>query len=640
MFTWITGPRITNVIEDLEPDPACDTTFIEPPETPAHQFAVKAFKHALFGTPGAEEATNPAKKAEKKAKLDLANSKALGLPAPKETTAPSSPSKQPGGILMTPGTANKGRKTVSFGSQVVDNEAKRADVGKTGIPNDCPGKFPSPWTPGTELKVDAGKDKKPHNKLTAALLDARTTPQSRSAQKPKSRDDSDITMDVTAPRSESGKYWKEQYESYADKSEREMKKLIAKQQLAKNFAKKKDGEMTEMATRLAEERKRSRQRERDLEQQNKEYQERLRQAMADNTAASVEITALKNRISVLEKSFVAPSSEVQASKISFQIFEDASTSLHGNQNKASESRTRGTMDPPSIILGRPVQSAHTRPGDKENSPPKTRHMRRQTLPDASPRPTTLHSVVPETVQEPAEVSVMPSTSPIAVTRPSQPFAKSTLTARTPELPSKSPMSLRKPDLTKENLPPKSPAALLSSPLPQPSPDPWIVANDSPLPRIDRLAFPISSGASYSRPVKSSQVKSVQHRVSKSVTYIKPDASMAPSSHAERPVHRETKLSIRRPDQYDRDRDPEVKDVLQLAKVDAPPEVANSFVPESVSKGPRVDVAKTASDRAIAPMSATKDRIPSSVDRKERLPVDRKEQARRRLAERKQKKVGA
>ncbi|KAI9869182.1 MAG: hypothetical protein M1823_009050, partial [Watsoniomyces obsoletus] len=51
-----------------------------------------------------------------------------------------------------------------------------------------------------------------------------------------------------------------------------MKKVIAKQQLAKKFAMKKDGEVTELTTKLEQERKKFRQRERELEQQNAEFQ--------------------------------------------------------------------------------------------------------------------------------------------------------------------------------------------------------------------------------------------------------------------------------------------------------------------------------------------------------------------------------
>ena len=64
----------------------------------------------------------------------------------------SSPTK---GILMTPGTAAARRKTVTFGDHVVDNEEKRPV--KSGLPDDCPGKFPSPWNKldGVEQDGDA-----------------------------------------------------------------------------------------------------------------------------------------------------------------------------------------------------------------------------------------------------------------------------------------------------------------------------------------------------------------------------------------------------------------------------------------------------------------------------------------------------
>jgi hypothetical protein len=522
---------------------------------------------------------------------------------------------------------------------VVDNEAKKPSMGKSGIPNDCPGKFPSPWTPGTELKLDATKDNKPRSKLTAALMDARSTPQPRSVQKLKAKDDSDITLDVTAPRSESGKYWKEQYETYADKSEKEMKKLIAKQQLAKNFAKKKDGEMTEVSTRLAEERKRFRQRERELEQQNKDYQERLRQLMAENTASSVEITALKYRISVLEKSFVAPSSEVEANN--FSIFEDPSKDSaprRVDQSRISEPRTRGAMDPPSVILGRPVQSTRTRVGDKENSPLKPHRTRRQTLPNASPRPTALPSATSESLVNPAETRELSTTSQAASTRTAAPFARSTLTARSPGLPSKSLLIVRKPDVTKENLPPKSPVAIPSSPLPQGSPDPWIGTDDSHLPQIDRLTFPIASGTS-SRPAKSFQSKAT-HRVSKSVSHVKPDTYMDPSNHTEKPVRRESKSASRRADQ---DFLTNGDDTVQMDV----PKMAKSFIEESGFEAPKRDVVKTASalanakDSELATKDVTKDngKSPVAESEQDRERAERRAQAKARLAARKEKKLG-
>ena len=103
------------------------------PETPAPVFAARAIKSAIFGTPAPPPGDTTM--AERLADFTKA--------APgRDMDTPSKPQ----GILMTPGTART-RKTVSFGGGVKD-EAGVAGVkegSKSGIPDDCPGKFPSPW---------------------------------------------------------------------------------------------------------------------------------------------------------------------------------------------------------------------------------------------------------------------------------------------------------------------------------------------------------------------------------------------------------------------------------------------------------------------------------------------------------------
>ncbi|KAF2008854.1 hypothetical protein BU24DRAFT_456087 [Aaosphaeria arxii CBS 175.79] len=483
MFSWITGPRITNVIEDLPPDPGNETTFIDPPDTPAHQFAVKAFKQAIFGTPAPDDAI-PSRSLGKKLLSDTAGTTRPEFPAPKGNAAMPSPSKQPNGILMTPGTVNKGRKTVSFGSQVMDNEGKKGDIGRSGIPNDCPGKFPSPWTPGTELKAMGGSDKKPRTKLTEALYDARSTTQTKSGEKPKSRDDSDITLDLGVPRSDSGKYWKEQYETYAKRSEKEMKQLVAKHQVAKNYAKKKDEEATALTNQRDEERRRFRSRERQLEQQIKELQEHLRKATSEKNAADMTNALLKKKIGGLEKSQATVQT---ADKMPFSIYEDPSkelSQLHlGQADVSSLGRTRGV------------------PENKENSPPKSWRTRRQSLPNTYSRRKTITDDANNTADLFEASAILKSTLSTRDT-PSP-------TKEAPHHIPKPPLSIRsKPSPSRENI------LLPSSPLPLPSPepearssktktrtkttdDPWLSAiDDSPLPQKkdlhDLMAVPMST----------------------------------------------------------------------------------------------------------------------------------------------------
>lgn len=642
MFSWITGPRITNVIEDLQPgtyfsciaaahslindaDNNYESTFLEPPETPAHQFAVKAFKHAIFGTPAPEDANNAPKRHEKKAKIDAANAKATELPPPKVDTPPPSPSKQPGGILMTPGTANKGRKTVSFGSHVVDNEGKRGNNGgRSGIPSDCPGKFPSPWTPGTELKLEAGSERRPQTKLTEALLDARTISLPKAGQKPRAKDDTDITIDLGAPRSESGKYWKEQYESYAERSEKEMKKVIAKQQLAKKFAMKKDSEVTELTTKIEQERKRFRQRERDLEQQNKDFQERLRQAMADKTSASIEIAALKARVQVLEISN-ATTSEVERSKENFQIYEDASKDAV--QPRSDQENGLEVSFAPSI--------SKASSGMKNNSP-KPRHQRHQVLPAPHARP----SVPSRLGVADGEASVILGRSPRAPMMSNAAPPESALPPQSPNRSSKSPLRTRKNASSKENYPHPSPAPVLpSSPLPMPSPgiDPWMDLHNNSIPQIDKMAMPNYSGQPYSRPEWNPPPR--KHCVTKSVSHVKRSDTSRPDNQSEKPavsdknadtIQSGDSTTDKRADNLEARLDalmPKAGRVLDLDLAKAETRNKSGAAVIVSPTDPKFDLSKITAHHAEGSAQVTKDRA-------EILPEDRKELAKRRLEERK------
>lgn len=604
------------------PDAGYETTFIEPPETPAHQFAVKAFTKAIFGTPAPVDANNTAKKLQKKQQtMDASQGKAPELAAPKENGLTLSPSKQPGGILRTPMTANKAQKSVTFGAHVVDNEGKRGNTGKSGIPNDCPGKFPSPWTPGTELKSEAESDRKPRTKLTTALLEARTTPQPKPGQKAKARDDSDITLDLGAPRSESGRYWKEQYESFAEKSAKEVKKLVAKQQMAKNYAKKKDGEATELAQKLEQERKRYRRRETELEQQNKELQERLRKAMAENLSTSVEVAALKSRISTLEQSIVAPSSEALENKPSFHIYEDS--------NKNLSNATPNEAGPEMSYLS---QRSRVPPVGKENSPPKPRHIRRQTLPSTSSQLPATRSTASKFGVETGQVSTLLAKSPRTSTRGLESPYKPDIALPSIEQPPKSPLNTRKPYSNTLNVLPKSPAAVVppSSPLPVPSPgleDPWMAgADESSFAPADKYALPISSAPSNARPVRPAHRL---HRSSKSI------------------AQTDSAWSVRKPEVTATNTGRTSGSDLST---NAKPGTLHDNKPAPVELG-------TASDALPAESSAFDVIVPSLTDAKRevkvstqyadgsphgkrdraQISVDRKEEARRRLQERKQRK---
>ncbi|KAF1964274.1 hypothetical protein BU23DRAFT_70621 [Bimuria novae-zelandiae CBS 107.79] len=630
MFSWITGPQLTNAIEDLQPDHGYESTFIDAPETPAHQFAVKAFKRAVFGTPAPDDANNASKKLQKKQSPDLASTQVPTIAAPKEDAPPVSPSKLPGGILMTPGTAAKGRKSVSFPAHVVDNEGKRGNAGRSGIPNDCPGKFPSPWTPGTELKAGTDSEQQPRTKLTAALMDARTTTQPRSGQKPKARDDSDITMDLGAPRSDSGKYWKEQYEAYTARSEKEVKKLIAKQQLAKNYAMKKDSEVTELITKLEQQSKRYRRREQELEQQNKDFQERLRRAMSEQSSSVIEITALKSRIATLEKSLATSSSDLERAKSSspFEIFEDSAKDAEAAQ--AEQDRVADAS-----YLSQKVRVVSI---GKENSPPKPRHVPRQTLPEPAALPQASLSSTPRRGVEAGQVSTILGRSPRAPARENEPVAKPSSSTKLAEPASTSTLSVRKTESSQRNVPRSPVKATPSSPLPQPSPDPWTMdADESSIAPMDKMAFPIGGGGgSYSRPSRPLQHR--RHGASKSMAQAPktneqpraPRKSDDTSLLASKPDAPASASSFENPERILKNAGPtkQAKSSESLApNAHEDQQSKSSSIPPS---DPKFDISRIAGHHAEGSSQVKKERAP--------LPVDRKEEAKRRIEERRQKKL--
>jgi hypothetical protein len=213
---------------------------------------------------------------------------------------------------MTPGTAKTRNKSVTFGATVLDNEGKNG-IGKSGIPNNCPGKFPSPWTPRVDDGFDEALEGTPSQKrrtpLTKTLEESRERkPRKSSSMKtrdlPKSlkeledttcevntigafdvnvdrgrtrtRSDGsgkgrkpaagaarryraasvDTTIDINDPKSESGRYWKGCFEQYEEKVE-ELRivsgEAIRLKDLSKLYAKTKDAEAAQLARKLKEE---------------------------------------------------------------------------------------------------------------------------------------------------------------------------------------------------------------------------------------------------------------------------------------------------------------------------------------------------------------------------------------------------
>ncbi|KAF2212008.1 hypothetical protein CERZMDRAFT_97926 [Cercospora zeae-maydis SCOH1-5] len=304
MLHWLAGQKTHESSGD--PD---TTTSLDPPETPAPIFAVRAFKHAIFGTPATEKPKAPRRHSNTENARNGQPSRprmmrprstndAHAVATLDEAIVPEplpSPTK---GILMTPGTVGGKRKTVTFPDHVVDNEHKRPT--KTGLPEDCPGKFPSPWTKAEHIE-DSTPRSGGRSKLTEALEQAREDGSRRKARLGKAeKSQEDLTADLAEPVSDSGKYWKREYDIYREKTTAEVKKLVAKQRLAKSYAKDKDDECLDLRDELVQERRmvdKLQKRTVDLEARLREYQELLQQSKAAEASAMDELERIKRGFS-------------------------------------------------------------------------------------------------------------------------------------------------------------------------------------------------------------------------------------------------------------------------------------------------------------------------------------------------------
>lgn len=190
---------------------------------------------------------------------------------------PVSPTK---GILMTPGTAMTRKKAVTFHPSVptATTPPNRNGHIRSGLPHEFPGKFPSPWTPkvstashhqrsaswsdpgssrlpdddeqpGPAEKTEKGKQPQ---KSTAPILAEyyEVNEDSRIGDfLDESEGDEDIleelqevdaTIDMEAPRSNSGKYWKERTEKIEGLALSKVDRLKTRCKIATGYAKQKD----------------------------------------------------------------------------------------------------------------------------------------------------------------------------------------------------------------------------------------------------------------------------------------------------------------------------------------------------------------------------------------------------------------
>ncbi|KAI2623220.1 spindle pole body formation-associated protein-domain-containing protein [Hypoxylon sp. NC1633] len=258
-----------------------DTTQFEAPDTPAPVFAARAFKNAIFGASSKSDTllttdqnqVEPMKdknditadtKADSKtggktgsktgSKNDSKNDNKTGSKndhkshraIPKDTMSPSkqSPSKPPTSILMTPGTGTARRKRVSFNHDV-----------KAGSGIDSSPLVSARQRKRTTLQRALENSRSENSKRHATKVEDVPELPTDDESADEWEDDApnqDITVDLNEPHSESGKYWKGEFNRYRDEAIADIQKLVKFKALAKSYAKKKDAEALDLAQKLAE----------------------------------------------------------------------------------------------------------------------------------------------------------------------------------------------------------------------------------------------------------------------------------------------------------------------------------------------------------------------------------------------------
>ncbi|KAF1813188.1 hypothetical protein P152DRAFT_472938 [Eremomyces bilateralis CBS 781.70] len=352
MLSWFGNSAQSSASVSTNAQGILDDTELEAPETPAPVFAVRAFKYALFGTPkpgidGQLLHTEENKRTEPTAKDEISRPSSLHRATRFNEDSPTKPNS----ILMTPRAGTSRKKNVSFPAHVVDNEGKTSSfAARLATPKAVPGKFPSPFTPKTRPLLQTSlEDEKTISKETILKANApdplavsnQTERSNASPAKPRAKDDTDLTIDIVEPRSESGRYWKEQYISYSTKSEKEMKKLVSKHQLAKSYAKRKDEEAMVLTSKLSETNREHRVKGREMSEQMKELKRQLLRGHDEITRLTAEMTILKRRLN--------ESSPAVTPHHSSDVWAD-----HDLQNERTKTEAPG--DEVSLVLDRRFQA--------------------------------------------------------------------------------------------------------------------------------------------------------------------------------------------------------------------------------------------------------------------------------------------
>ncbi|PNP53398.1 hypothetical protein THARTR1_06092 [Trichoderma harzianum] len=233
MLGWMLGRG------DNAPDAADtgDTTLLDQPDTPGPVFAARSFKSALFGTPIRDSHRVLRDRAKAAKSTTMAADSGLDTPL------------KPQGILLTPGTGTSRPKRVSFNhdlatTKTISPNNEGAAVSKRTRLSDVLDKARRKSTTNVSKVAEPRiiKDESDEDEWEEDELDENGDYYAH-----------DTTVDLNEPHSQSGKYWKEEFEKYHREARAEMEKLLKYKKHLKSYAEEKDLEAIHLAQRLKEE---------------------------------------------------------------------------------------------------------------------------------------------------------------------------------------------------------------------------------------------------------------------------------------------------------------------------------------------------------------------------------------------------
>ncbi|KAK1253429.1 hypothetical protein MKX07_001506 [Trichoderma sp. CBMAI-0711] len=266
-----------------------DTTLLDQPDTPAPVFAARSLKSALFGTPIRDaQRSSRDRRAAKSAPVTAEH----GLDTPLKPPPP--------GILLTPGTGTSRPKRVSFNHELATT--------KTISPNN-EGPVVGKRTRLSDV-LEKARRKSTTNvskTITPQIVKDESDEEDWEEEEHDDLGDfgaNDVTLDLNEPRSQSGIYWKEEFEKYHREARAEMEKLLKYKKHLKSYAEEKDLEAIHLAQKLKEEQEKVAAMEKKLAESANQMQSKRKgetlEASTTVTDSNGLVTQLRRRIRELE----------------------------------------------------------------------------------------------------------------------------------------------------------------------------------------------------------------------------------------------------------------------------------------------------------------------------------------------------